>query len=157
MANRDLLIHTINNLNDHGIDLLFSLFRDCEKMEKYHINTTPERLAELQEIEKQQAEQENAKREADRNRISYEAAKRSLERQKEFKASLTGKEKRFYEVINSVKDTFENRYGMECWELLLLSDTYSNNLLNGSVDIFWYGFIKGQKAERNKQKARARQ
>ncbi len=157
ITNRELLIETINNLNDQGIDLFFGLLRDCDKIEKYNINTTPERLAELQEIEKQKAEQEDLKRETDMERASYERAREKRKRQDEFKASLTGKEKRFYEVVNGVKSKFGSRYSLEMWELLLLSDTYNNNLLDGSGDVFWHGFIKGQRAERYKQKARARQ
>lgn len=149
MTNKDKLIQMINNLNENGIDLITRLFSDMDKNEKYNKFTTPEKLAELLEIEKQKEEQRKEQLKADREKTSLERARAEYKRQEEFKASLTGKEKRLLEIIKSVQPGY---YSMEFWELMLLSDIYNKNLINGSTDLFNYGFLKGQRAEKARQK-----
>lgn len=155
MTNREKLIQMINNLNVNGINLLVNLFGDLDHIEKYNKDTTPERLAELQLIEKQKEEFENAEREANKKKAAYERVRAEQKRQEEYKSSLTGREKRFFEVIENVKSTDWSRYSFELWELMLLADVYNNNLIDGSNDIFCYGFMKGQRAEKNRRKVRA--
>lgn len=149
MTNKDRLDQMINNLNENGINTLLYLFGDFDKIERYNINTTPERIAELQQIEKQRDEQEKANREAEREKASFERAQAEYRRQEEFKASLTGKEKRFFEVVDGIKP---GGYCMNYSEMMLLADAYNNNLIDGSYDIFKYGFLKGQRSERAKRK-----
>lgn len=156
MTNKDTLIQMINNLNEDGIELLFKIIGDFDSVEKYNKNTTPERIAELQQIEEQRDEHEKANREAEREKASFERAQAEYRRQEEFKASLTGKEKRFFEVIDSVKSTNWSRYCLDYWELMLLVDVYNNNLINGSFDIFRYGFLKGQRAEKARMRKKAK-
>lgn len=143
MTNREQLIQMINNLNENGIDLLLYFFGDMDKKERYNINTTPERVAELKQME----EQEKAEREAERERASLGKCRQ----EEEFKASLTGKEKRFFETIDSIKPG--TRYALCLWELELLSRAYNNSLFEGGYDAFKYGFLKGQKFEINRRKA----
>jgi hypothetical protein len=152
MTNKDKLIQMINNLNENGVNSLYNLFGEFDKIERYNINTTLERIAELQQIEKQKAEQEKAERKAEREKASCERASAEYIRQKEYIASLTGKEKRFFEVIESIKSTNWSRYCFDTWELMLLADAYDNNLINGGLDIFRYGFMKGQRSEKNRRK-----
>jgi hypothetical protein len=151
MTNKDRLIEMIENLNESGIDLLLYLFGDMDKKERYNKNTTSKRIVELQQIEKQLEEQRKSQFEEERKRVSFEMAQTEYRRQKEFKASLTGKEKRFFEVIEGVNPG--SRYCMNYWEMCLLADVYNNSLLDGNYDIFRYGFLKGQRAEINKRKS----
>jgi hypothetical protein len=37
-------------------------------------------------------------------------------------------------------------------EVMIFADIHNNNLINGSTDIFKYGFLKGQRAEKSRQK-----
>lgn len=150
MTNKDQLLQVINNLNEIGINSLLYLFGNFDKIELYNINTTPERIAELQQIDKQKEEQRKAQYEEDRERASFERAQAEYKRQTEFKAALTGREKKFFELIESVKP--KTCYCLDYWEMILLADAYNNNLINGCYDIFRYGFLKGQRAEKNRRK-----
>lgn len=149
MTNKDRLLQMIDNLNEDGIELISKCFKDMDKSERYNINTTPERLEELQQIQLQKDKQREEQLETDNWKASYERAQERYRIMKEKKTSLTGKEKRLFEVIESVDTGY---YYMETWELLLLSDIYDNNLINGSIDLFNYGFLKGQRAEKARQK-----
>lgn len=146
MTSKDKLIQMINNLNDDGINAILFLIEDFDKLERYNINTTPERLEDLQQIR----EQRDAEIKAEREKASFERAVAKYDRQKAFKASLTGKEKKFFEVVERVNPG--TRYCMDYWELILLGKTYNNSLLDGCYDIFRYGFLKGQRAEKARQK-----
>lgn len=37
-------------------------------------------------------------------------------------------------------------------DVMLFADIHNNNLINGSTDLFNYGFLKGQRAERARLK-----
>ena len=149
MTNKEKLIEMINNLNENGIELILKCFEHMDKNEKYNINTNVERLAELQRIEKQKAEQKKAIHEAEKEKALRERARENRERMKDTKASLTGKEKKLIETINKVKP---GSYNMYSHEVMLFADIHNNNLINGSTDIFNYGFLKGQRAEKARQK-----
>ena len=153
MTNKEKLIEMINNLNENGIELILKCFNGMNENEKYNINTTTERLAELQRIEEQKKEQkkeqEKAIQEAEREKASRERARANRERMKAIKASLTGKEKKLIEAISKVKP---GNYDMYTNEVMLFADIHNNNLINGSTDIFNYGFLKGQRAEKARQK-----
>jgi hypothetical protein len=143
MKNKELLIQMINSLNDDGIGLLSWLFGDFDKIEEYNNNTTNERIQEIRQNEIMEEKQ----RDIEKEKTAYENARKEYDRQIKFKASLTGKEKHLIEKIEKVN---LGRYDMSCWELMLLANVYNNNLINGSMDIFRYGFMKGQKAEKEK-------
>ena len=149
MTNKEKLIEMINNLNENGIELMLKCFNGINENEKYNINTTTERLAEIQRIEKQKEEQEKATQEIERENALRERARANRERMKDIKASLTGKEKKLIETINKVKP---GSYNMYSHEVMLFADIHNNNLINGSTDIFNYGFLKGQRAEKARQK-----
>ena len=149
MTNKEKLIEMINNLNENGIELMLKCFNGINENEKYNINTTTERLSEIQRIEKQKEEQEKAIREAEREKALRERAKANRERMKDVKASLTGKEKKLIETISKVKT---DSYSIYFHEVMLFADIHNNNLINGSTDIFNYGFLKGQRAEKARQK-----
>lgn len=149
MTNKEKLIEMINNLNENGIELMLKCFNGMNENEKYNINTTTERLTEIQRIEKQKKEQEKAIREAEREKVLRERARENRERMKDIKASLTGKEKKLIEAISKVNP---GNYNMYSNELMIFADIHNNNLLNGSIDIFNYGFLKGQRAEKAIQK-----
>lgn len=149
MNNKEKLIQMINNLNENGIELMLKCFNGINESEKYNINTTTDRLAELQRIEEQKEEQEKAIREAEREKALRERARANRERMKDIKASLTGKEKKLIEAISKVKP---GNYDMYTNEVMIFADIHNNNLINGSTDIFNYGFLKGQRAEKARQK-----
>ena len=149
MTSKEKLIEMINNLNENGIELILKCFIGINENEKYNINTTTERLEELQRVEEQKAEQEKAIQEAEIEQERIERAKANRERMKAIKASLTGKEKNLIEEISKVKP---GSYDMYTNEVMLFADIHNNNLINGSTDIFNYGFLKGQRAEKARQK-----
>lgn len=149
MTNKKKLIEMINNLNENGIELILKCFNGINENEKYNINTTTERLAELQRVEEQKAEQEKAIQEAEIEKAIRERAKANRDRMKDIKNSLTGKEKNLIEEISKVKP---GSYDMYTNEVMLFADIHNNNLINGSTDIFNYGFLKGQRAEKARQK-----
>lgn len=130
MADKEKLLQLIDNFNDSGLDMIMKFVQMFDGVEEYNIHTTPERLEELKQIEEQK-------------KISYEG-------QQSFKESLTRKEEHLFKVLNNVK--IDSRYAMKMWELRLLVDTYNNNLIDGSLDIFCYGYIKGQRTERARRK-----
>lgn len=155
MSSREIIDNMLQNLNENGLSLLANLFGDMDTKERYNKNTTPERLEELkqiEEIEQQRVDQEKAEIKADLEKSSYKNARVEHKRQQEFKALLIGKEKEFYELTDSVE--YNDRYGLKYWELMLLANTYNNSLLDGSHDIFRYGFLKGRRAERAMTKKR---
>lgn len=149
MTSKEKLIEMINNLNENGIELILKCFNGMNENEKYNINTTTERLAELQRIEEQKEEQEKAIQEAEREKALRERARANRERMKAIKASLTGKEKKLIEAISKVKP---GNYDMYTNEVMIFADIHNNNLINGSTDLFNYGFLKGQRAEKARQK-----
>lgn len=149
MTNKEKLIEMINNLNENGIELMLKCFNGINENEKYNINTTTERLAEIQRIEKQKEEQEKAIREAEIEKALRERARANRERATAIRDSLTGRDKRLIETVEKVKP---GDYNMYSHELMIFADIHNNNLINGSTDIFNYGFLKGQRAEKARQK-----
>lgn len=150
MTNRERMENMLNNLNEEGLNLVLKTFEGMDKLEKYNISTSNERVEELKRIEAQKEDQELKQWEEERKKERYERAKAEYAMRKERKAALIGKEKRFFEVIENVK--VESRYTMKYWEMVLLAETYNHNLINGSYDIFRYGYLKGQRAEIAKRK-----
>lgn len=139
MTNREQLIQMINNLNENGIDSLLYFFGDMDKKERYNINTTPERVAELKQME----EQEKAEREAEKavrdSLIFSEREQLKKEYQKEFE--MIGNQNAFMsqrEILFAIDKV--NEYESEFMKIL---SSYN------------WGYIQGVKAERARKKARA--
>ena len=143
-------INVIRNSNEGGLRFLTAAFEAIGSMERYNKNTSPERLEELQRIEKEQGELRQAQFKADRESAYREASKAEYERQIEFIASLTGREKRFFEIVDGIK--IGRSLGLAHWQLRLLVEAFDNNLIDGSFKIYKYGFLHGQQAEKKRQK-----
>jgi hypothetical protein len=79
-----------------------------------------------------------------------ERERQEYQRCLEYKESLTGNDKKLFDMIERVYPNA--RYCLTQDELILLAKVYENNLINGSFDIFRYGFLKGQRAERARRK-----
>lgn len=146
MADKEKLLQLIGNFNDNGLDMIMKFVLMFDGVEEYNIRTTPERLEELKKIE----EHERIQNAEQQEKIMYDRAVAERTRQQKFKESLMGKEKHLFETVNNVK--INARYTMQAWELRLLADTYNNNLIDGSWDIFRYGYIKGERSERARRK-----
>lgn len=149
MSNKEKLIQLINTLNESGIESLVSLLEGIGKNEKHNINTSPERLEEINKIEKQQEEEKKAKYEEKREREALYYARKEHERIKKYIASLSDKDKEFLDKINSVR---LGNYGMSVNDMMLIANIYNNNLINGADIIYKYGFLKGQRSEKNRRR-----
>ena len=62
---------------------------------------------------------------------------------------LNGKDKKMFETIEKVK---LGRYSANCDEALTIAKVYNNNALNSFHHIFCFGFLKGVRAEKARQK-----
>lgn len=78
-----------------------------------------------------------------------EAAREEYKRQKEFKTQLPDEEKEFFSTIKSV--SIDDQYDLSSEKHLLIADAYNNNLINGGLDLYRYGYLQGQRAEKNNQ------
>lgn len=79
-----------------------------------------------------------------------EAAREEYKRQKEFKTQLPDEEKEFFSTIKSV--SIDDQYDLSSEKHLLIADAYNNNLINGGLDLYQYGYMQGERAERSKRK-----
>jgi hypothetical protein len=69
MTSREKIEEVINQLNEDGLKLMISLCSMIPNIEVYNINTTPERLAELKQIDEQKKEH-NEKQDEERLRMA---------------------------------------------------------------------------------------
>lgn len=147
----DIVIH---NLNEDELSLLYNLMGYMHEIKKYNINTTPEQVAQI----KQQEAEEAAREEADRNEKQHaEHMKRMAEKIKardKAIASLTGKDKTFWDKIEKVKKMDIGRYCMETWQAILIAKLFDNNYLDASYSAFCYGFHQGMQYMKNRSKKR---
>lgn len=150
MTNRERMENMLNNLNEEGLNLVLKTFEGMDKLEKYNISTSNERVEELKRIEAQKEEQELKQREEESKKEHYERANAVWKMQKKRKASLTGKDKKIIESIESL--SINKYYQLSGDEMALFYNLYDNSLLSGCYDIFRYGYLKGQRAERAKRK-----
>lgn len=148
MTNREKLDNVLNNINEQGMELLVYLFGDMDKKERYNKRTSLERIAELDELQRQKDEE--LERTHKEDRLNH--AEAEYDRQEASKAALMGREKKFFDTIEDAKKNIPDRYWFSHNEMLLLASVYNNNFINTSMDIFAYGFLKGQRAERAKSK-----
>lgn len=150
MADKEKLLQLIGDFNDSGLDMITKFVQMFDGVEEYNIHTTPERLEELKQIEEHERIQYAEKEGKEQEIIMYDRAATEYARQREFKESLTGKEKIFFDKIKGVK--VNKRYCMRGWELDLLVNTYKNNLTNGLFDTYCCGYMRGQRYERSRRK-----
>jgi predicted S18 family serine protease len=139
MTNREQLIQMINNLNENGIDSLLDLFGDMDKKERYYINTSPERITELQ----QNDEQEKAKQEAEKAVRDFLV---SSEREQ-----LKNKYQKEFEMIGNQNAFMSQR------EILFAIDKvneYESEFMK-MISSYNWGYIQGVKAERSRKKVGA--
>lgn len=144
----------IHNLNEDGLSLMYKIMGDLNEIKKYNINTTPEQIAQI----KQQEAEEAARKDADRNEKQHaEHMKRMAEKIKardKAIASLTGKDKIFWDKIEKVKKMDIGRYCMETWQAILIAKLFDNNYLDASYSAFCYGFHQGMQYMKNRSKKR---
>ena len=60
--------------------------------------------------------------------------------------------KNFEKMIEDAEKVDVGNYDLRCDELIALAKMYNNNFLNGSFILFKIGFLKGQRAEKARQK-----
>lgn len=144
MTNKDILIKMIDNLNENGINLMIALFQGMDENEKYNRFTTLERLSELQQIEKQEEEKQKAEAEAKR----IEAERKRIEEEKEIQ-ELLNKHSRF---LCNIKTTKPGNYWLTNGETNAIYYSCKGSSYGILCDSFRAGFLKGQRAEKARQK-----
>lgn len=87
--------------------------------------------------------------EINNNKTALEKSREEYKRQKEFKTQLPDEEKEFFSTIKSV--SIDDQYDLSSEKHLLIADAYNNNLINGGLDLYRYGYLQGQRAEKNNQ------
>ena len=115
----------ICNLNDDGLALMYYFIGDMHEIEKYNINTSSDRLEEMEAEER---------------------------KKKATISSLTGKERKFWDKIEKVYKMDISRYDMKVWQVMLLAEIYNNNYLDASYETFCFGFHQGLKYAENRMK-----
>ena len=138
----------ICNLNDDGLALMYYFIGDMHEIEKYNINTSSDRLEEIKLLEKRQ----NAKVEEAKQKRKLEEMEAEEKRKKAAISSLSGKERKFWDKIESVKKMDISRYTMKSQEVMLLAEIYNNNYLDASYETFCFGFYQGLKYAENRMK-----
>lgn len=144
MTNKDILIKMIDNLNENGIDLLTKLFCDMDKNEKYNKFTTPDRLEELQQINKQKEDKQKTEIEAKR---IEEEARLTIEENKT--QEFLNEYSRFLNDIRLIKP---GNYWLTFGEIEAIHLSCKNDMYSAIYNSFKAGFLKGQRAEKAKQK-----
>lgn len=128
----------ISNLNEDGLVLMYYLIGDMHENEKYNVNTSTDRLEEIKLLEKRQSEEMEAEEKRKKAAIS----------------SLSGKERKFWDKIESVKKMDISRYTMKIQEVMLLAEIYNNNYCEASYETFCFGFYQGLKYAENRIKTK---
>lgn len=144
--------HMLHNLNMEGLKLISKLIGNMDEIEKYNVNTTPERFAEIERLQAEKDAAEKAERE-EKTRVQHiQCMKEQARKRKERIAGLTGKDKSFYSKIEKVKGMDISRYTMDYGEVILLSELHGNSALNASYDTFCYGFHQGMQYLKNQKR-----
>lgn len=138
------ILNRLNNMNDDGLDMAYRAVDGLDDIELYNINTTPERQAEIKAERKERRMREEKEPEAKRKADVFDRMKADHIRKENMIANLTGKEKSFYKHITDVRKKAVSSC-MTALQLKLLADIHNNNLINGSYDIFCFGFYQGMK------------
>jgi len=136
MTDREILDNMLNNLNSDGMRDLIFLFEGLDRMEKYNINTTPERLEKL----KQKDLEEEAKYQEELIQQKAKQDKKETERQR-----ILTNNKKFLDLVDSINP---GRYAMSMDEMQALYASKYHDTFRLIYNSFKAGFLKGQKAER---------
>lgn len=142
----------VSNLNEDGIAMILTLMNGIDNIEKYNINTSRERIEEieresLQKVERERTEQKKKREEEMLYRMAGERKKRE-----ETIASFTGRERKFCDKIEKVKNMNVVKYQAKYWQVELIAKLYNNNYINASYDWFCYGFYQGMQYIKNQIK-----
>lgn len=144
----------IHNLNEDGLSLMYGLMGDIHKIEKYNINTAPERVAQIKLQESEAAALEAAAKKEKQHAECMKRMAEEIKARNEAIASLTGKERALWNKIEKVKKMNIHHYVMSSWQTELIAKIYKNNYLNASYETFCYGFHQGMQYMKNQSKKR---
>lgn len=144
MTNKDQLIKMINNLNENGLNLLVFVLGDMDKNEKYNKSTTLERLEEIEQIEKQ--EEKKLKAETEAKRVEAEA--KHIAEENKINEHLN----KYSGFFKSIESTNVGNYYLKGGELDAIFLKNKGTWLGLLYDGFRAGFLRGQRAEKARQK-----
>lgn len=142
----------IQNLNDEGLTFMYKIVGGMHEIEKYNINTAPEQVLQIKQWERKLAVLKYAEREEKKHEEYMQRMREEIEDRKKMIASLTGKEKVFWDKIEKVKKMNIHHYVMSSWQTELIAKIYKNNYLNASYETFCYGFHQGMMYMKNLHK-----
>lgn len=141
----------IHHLNDDGLNFMYYLVGDMHEIEKFNINTTPERVAKIKKQEADKAELEEIEEKKKQKRDSMVRMEKQIGARQEMIVALTGKERIFWNKIEKVqKMSAISRYCMKTWQVLLIAKLYDNKYLDASYSCFCYGFHQGMQYMKNR-------
>lgn len=86
---------------------------------------------------------------SEQERSQYQRAQEVFFETQRRKSELPEKDKRFFKQLEKVKI---GRYDVTCSVVLMIAEVYQNNAINAFNTIFTLGFMKGQTAEKARQK-----
>lgn len=88
---------------------------------------------------------------SEQERLQYQRAQEVFFETQRRKSELPEKDKRLFEQLEKVKI---GRYNVTCSTAMMIVEVYQNNAINAFNTIFTLGFMKGQRAEKARQKGR---
>ena len=144
------ILKTISNMNSYGLEIVCRIIERMDTIDAYNINTTPERVTESRELREQEEAERKTQEEELQVKYLMERMKLQIDRRNAAIASLTGKEKKFWEKIEKVQSMDIGRYEMYTWQIKLISNLHSNNYIEASHAQFSYGFHQGMQYTKNK-------
>lgn len=134
-------IEELQNINLEGLELITKLCGGISEMEKYNINTTPERIEEIKAIEAQQKAEERAKREQEQ---AEERRKRPFIYNLNPTMRLLGRQC-IVTTFNKYKDMYSE----------VLEAHPHEGTFDICIDMFSLGIICGKRIDRQRRKERA--
>lgn len=142
----------LHNLNLEGLKLISKLIGNMDEIEKYNVNTTPERFAEIERLQAEKDAAEKAEKEEKTRVQRIQYMEEQARKRKERIAGLSGKEKSFYNKIQKVRGMDISRYTITFGEVMLLSELYGSSAFSSCYEAFCYGFYQGMQYLKNQQK-----
>ena len=86
---------------------------------------------------------------SEQEKLQYQMAQEIFFETQKRKSELPEKDKKLFEQLEKVKI---GRYDVMCSVVLMIAEVYQNNAINAFDTIFRLGFMKGQRAEKARQK-----
>lgn len=86
---------------------------------------------------------------SEQEKLQYQREQEGFSETQRRISELPEKDKRLFEQLRKVK---LGRYDVTCSVVLMIAKVYQNNAINAFDTIFTLGFMKGQRAEKAKQK-----